>query len=193
MAVLVVATTAGAQRVRQYDITIRRLNTAEQQLLHEQRTAIGLKKFEVDKQLKEVRKQRMEIQRLRSGVHSSQQPQHYSNQSATPRRTTQTYRPPEPDWKIVESPTVQVKGTFKRGGQMVAMVNGGQVVSSNDVFATTYRGETMYWRAREITEWGGDFKRVDFDGNPYSEDEPEPERKAKRNPAGIFTRIFGRR
>lgn len=180
-ATFLVGATAWGQ-TRRHEIVFRDMDTAEEQLLYDQKRTIGLKKFEVDKQLKEVRRGRPSYYRPRSG---SQTTTVYSPNRNQPRRHRPApYRRPEPDWKTVETPFVTVKGTMKIDGRMAALVSHGQIVNSNEVFATTYQGQTRYWRVREINDIGAEFDRVTASGAPYVEPQPEPERR------GFFAAFF---
>ena len=171
------ATIAYSDSVRRYDITLRELNTAEQQLLYEQKRTIGLKKFEVDRQLKEVRRQRIEIERLRAEGSRSRSTSTRTQNRSAPRRTTyKPYRPPEPDWKTVETPMVVVKGTIMDGGQPAALVSGGQIVRSNQIFSTTYRNQMRFWRVTNIDNFGATFDRVTESGEPYQQSKPPSEK-----------------
>jgi hypothetical protein len=177
---LMVSTTLGQHR-RNYDITIRRLNTAEQQLLHDYNRAIGLRKYQIQDQLEAVRRQKLEIERLRAGV-VNKPSYSYRKPSSRSRSTYRPYRysPPKPDWKDVEKPHVVVKGTAQFGDRYGALVSGGRMVFSNDVFSTTYKNEVMHWRVLEVTVHDARFERVNPDGTPYVASppelpEPEPE------------------
>ena len=182
-AMTLVGTMAWGQSTHHYDITIRRLNTAEQQLLYEQKRTIGLKKFEIDKQLAEIRRQKAACYRSRAPTTV------YSNSSKSRRpssyRRPAPYRPPEPDWKTIEAPFVTVKGTMMVDGRMAALVSRGQIVHSNEVFATSYQGETRYWRVREINSIGAEFDRVTSSGQPWVEPKPVEEKRS------FFAAFFG--
>jgi len=170
------ATIAYGDSVRRYDITLRELNTAEEQLLYDQKRTIGLKQFEVNRQLKEVRRQRIAIERLRAeGIRSRSSSSRGQSQRASRRTVYKPYRPPEPDWKTVETPMVVVKGTIMQNGEPAALVSGGQIVRSNQVFSTTYRNETRFWRATSIDDFGATFERVTESGELYEEPKPPPE------------------
>ncbi len=165
---------------RRYDITIRKLYTAEQQLLYEHKRTIGLKQFEIERQLKEVRSQRLEIERLRTEAARTRAntDAEYARTRGTRRSTPVRHYTPavvEPDWKTVESPDVVVKGTFREGDRMAALVSGGKTVHESEVFSTTYRGELKYWRGMEISQHDAYFQQVERDGSPLRPDEPEPE------------------
>jgi hypothetical protein len=192
--VLTLSTVQG-NAVRSYDVTIRRLDTAEEQLLYEQKRTIGLKKFEIDRELKEVRRQRSEANRLKAEAQAAQSRERTAYYNSLNRKANrpppQAYRPPEPDWKTVETPRVVVKGIVKIGGQPVALVSGGQMVTSNQVFATTYGGEERYWRVTGISHEDAQFERVTRTGDPYIEPAPAAESRAPppQRPSG-FTAFF---
>lgn len=183
LAYFLLAGLAHGQTVRHYDITIRNLYTAEQQLLYEQKRTIGLHRHEIDRQLEKVRQQRLEIERLRaaavqrSGSGASSRPR----RSAAPPRQV-VYRPPEPDWKTLETPHVLVKGTMMVDGRRGALVSGGQIVHSNQVFATKYQGETRWWRVTAIDDSGARFERVTESGAPYAEPVPQAPPAAEPDP-----------
>ena len=191
------ATIAYSDSYRRYDITLRRLDTAEEQLLYEQKRTIGLMRFEVDRQLKEVRRQRMEIERLRAGSirsafsssrppsesapcqtehrpHCSHEPDTRTERDVPDRNVQRRYRRPEPDWKTVETPRVVVKGTMVQDGERAALVSGGQIVSSNQVFSTTYRKKMLFWRVTSIHDGDATFERVTESGERYEEHKPTP-------------------
>jgi hypothetical protein len=168
------ASTAGAD-TRHYDIKIRHLNTAEEQLLYEHKRTIGLKQFEIERQLKEVRRQRLELERLRTEA-SRTRATAYAEQTrtrrSTPRKAPVRYVAPQPDWKTVETPDVVVKGTFREGDRMAALVSGGKTVHTDEVFSTRYRGKLKYWKVLEITQHDAYFQQVERDGSPLRPPEP---------------------
>lgn len=175
---------------RRYDITIKRLNTAEQQLLHEHKKTIGLKQFEIERQIQEIRKQRLEIERLRTQAARTRAntAAEYSRARQTRRSTAaRRYTPAvvEPDWKTVETPDVTVKGTFREGDRMAALVSGGKTVHENEVFSTTYRGELKYWKVMEITQHDAYFQQVERDGSPWKPKQPAVEVDEGKSPSFI--------
>ena len=71
---------------------------------------------------------------------------------------------------------VVVKGTMMQDGEPAALVSGGQIVRSNQIFSTTYRNEMRFWRATSIDDFGAKFERVTESGEPYEESKPPPEK-----------------
>ena len=179
-----------------YDITIRQINTSEQQLLEEQRYAGGMRRFEIEKELKTIRDQRLEIERIRAEALKSAaelrtatlrqtQPQPIVNQNiqqndAAPapqssrRSRTRVDSPPEKNWRTEESAQVAVRGILKKGDRYCALVSGGQIVFSNDLFTTTYKGQTKHWRVTHVDRDRALFQPVTAAGAPLPEPAPSP-------------------
>ena len=169
---------AVAEDNRKYDVTILELRDTEQLLLHQYEHAVGLRKFEIERQLKEVRRQRMEIERLRAEAAKAYHESRCGEQKVNVQQTQIIYPnwygygfPKEnvrsaSDWKEVETPDVVVKGIIKFGDTYGAFVSGGKIVYSNDVFSTTYQGSSLYWRVTGISLDGATFVRVNPDGSP---------------------------
>ncbi len=174
---LLVGGTAQAQQRYDYDITIRRLNTAEQQLLYEYNRAIDMRKFDIEHQLEAIRAQRLEVERIRAGA---AQPAPVVQQTvvvqpaaaAQPAPAPAPASPPPPDWKQIEKPHVVLKGIMKTGDKYSALVSGGQIVKEGDLFITTYKGEDRWWKVLGVTATEAKVQRVDEKGKPLKDAEP---------------------
>lgn len=170
VALMLMAAGASAQNnVQRYEIEITRLNSEEALLLKQYNKAIDMRKYDIERQLETVRSQRMEIERLRADALQSAA-QIVAGPSSS-RTVTHVHEyvpvtPPTPDWKEIEKPTVVVKGIMDMGGKRAALVSGGQIVFSNDVFSTTYQGKVHYWRVTEVTADAARFAEVDSGGQP---------------------------
>ena len=166
-----------------YDIQITVLHNQEMLLLNELNSPDlkyqSIRKYEIEQQLQEIRRQKLEIERIRAGLTDPWD----SGQPVSPAHPSSLYtplQPTTPDWTQVESPTVIVKGIATIGNQRGALVSGGKIVFSNEVFATTYKSKTYYWRVTSIGEASANFIEVDNRGVPIKEDEKKTKEPKKR-------------
>ncbi|MBU1693875.1 MAG: hypothetical protein KJ726_00650 [Verrucomicrobia bacterium] len=152
-----------------YDIQITVLKNQEMLLLNQLNSPDlkyqSIRRHEIEQQLQEIRQQKIEIEKIRAGMTDSDR----SAYPAAPSRFYTPLQPETPDWTQIESPTVIVKGIATIGDRQGALVSGGKIVFSNEVFATTYKNKTYYWRVTHIGEDSVDFIEVDRQGVPIEE------------------------
>lgn len=155
-----------------------------QQLSREARTAVGFRKLDIERRIKEIDAQQLKVEKMRSEGRA---------RSATRVNSTFNYSPSynvnnvagnwnesrrdiaevlidtnnasASDWKQQESSEVLVKGTMKSGNSWVAIVNLGQIVSENDVISTRFEGQEVRWRVKRIGSDGAEFEKIPSTGD----------------------------